>query len=102
MSAGKVAVTFILSLITGAVLGVAVYNHYYQLSEDVLVKYDLIFLIMPSLTMFVVGYFVGGRGKSTEFTYRPMFQGQPQQLGKDGERIMMVALQRAGIVREKR
>jgi len=104
MSAGKIVLTFIISLMTGAILGAVIYNNYYELSESIMEKYDLVFMLLPSLTMFVVGYFLGGRGKrsQSDFTYRPLFQGNVQQLGRDGEKIVMVALQRAGIVREKR
>lgn len=101
---GMVVLVVVLSLLTGAVLGIVVYNNYYGLSESIMEKYDLAFMLLPSIAMFVVGYFLGGRGKGaqSDFAYRPMFQGNVQPLGREGDRIVMVALRRAGIVREKR
>jgi len=80
---------FIFTLITGMIFGAIIYNHYYQVSERLLEKYDL-------------GFFVGrGSGGKKKVEYRPMFQGRPQQLGQDGERLIMSALRRVGMVREE-
>lgn len=103
MSAGKIALTFILALMTGAILGAVIYNHYYELSETIMEKYDLLFMTFPALTMFVVGYFIGHRGQNgVEREYKPIFHGNVQQLGKEGDKIITIALQRAGLIREKK
>jgi len=100
--AGKILAVFIFTLITGMIFGAIIYNHYYQVSERLLEKYDLFFMMFPAIAMFVAGFFVGraGSGKK-KVEYRPMFQGRPQQLGQDGERLIMSALRRVGMVREE-
>jgi len=100
--AGKILAVFIFTLITGMIFGALIYNHYYQISEKLLEKYDLFFMMFPAIAMFVAGFFVGraGSGKK-KVEYRPLFQGKPQQLGQDGERLIMSALRRVGMVREE-
>ena len=99
---GKTFAVFVFTLITGMVFGALIYNHYCQISEKLLEKYDLFFMMFPAIAMFVAGFFVGraGSGKK-KVEYRPMFQGRPQQLGQDGERLIMSALRRVGMVREE-
>jgi len=90
-----------LSLIVGAIIGIVIYNNYYEASSKIMEEYDLIFMILPSLLLFAVGYYVGSHsGGSGGMDYKPLFQGQPRQLS-DGDRVLMVSLQRAGIVRER-
>ena len=102
MSAGKILATLILSLLTGAILGALIYNRYYYISEKVLTEYNFIVISILMISMFVVGVFVGkSTGGSRTSEYKPMFQGRPQQLGKDGEKIVMASLKRAGIVKER-
>lgn len=103
MSKGAIIVTFIFSILAGAVLGVVVYNNYYEISESIMERYDFFIMFIPSISLFTVGYLLGTRTKgSGEINYRPVFQGNVQQLGKEGEKVIMVALQRAGIVRDKK
>ena len=98
---GKTFAVFVFTLITGMIFGALIYNHYYQISEKLLEKYDLFFMMFPAIAMFVAGFFVGrGSGDKKKVEYRPLFQGKPQQLGQDGERLVMSALRRVGMVRE--
>jgi len=100
--AGKILAVFIFTLITGMIFGALIYNHYYQISEKLLEKYDLFFMMFPAIAMFVAGFFVGrSSGGKKKVEYRPMFQGRPQQLGQDGERLVMASLRRVGMVREE-
>jgi len=103
MSKAGVILVFIFALLAGAVLGVIVYNKYYEISEPVMEKYDVVIMFIPAISLFTVGYVLGTRmkGATADINYRPMFQGNVQQLGREGEKIVMVALQRAGIIREK-
>jgi len=99
---GKMLAVFVLTLIAGMIFGAIIYNHYYQISERLLEKYDLIFMFFPAIAMFAAGFFIGrGSGGKQKIEYRPLFQGRPQQLGQDGERIVMSALRRVGIVKEE-
>ncbi len=98
---GRVFATFILSLLAGMVLGAVLFNSYYEVSERILEEYNFFLMFLPAIAFFVVGYFAGSRGNAQEFSYRPMFQGNVQSLGRDGEKIVMLSIKRAGIVREK-
>lgn len=97
----KVLAAFALALVTGMIFGALVYNHYYQISEKLLEKYDLFFMAFPAIAMFAAGFFIGrGSNHKKKVEYKPLFQGKPRQLGQDGERIIMSALRRVGMVRE--
>jgi len=98
---GRLLAVFVFALITGVILGVVAYNQYYQISEKLLMEYNIVFMVFPAVAMFVAGFLIGRSGSGEKKTeYRPMFQGRPQQLGQDGERLVMSALRRVGIVRE--
>jgi len=98
---GKILLIFLTTLTAGMVLGAIVYNHYYRISEPLLEKYDLFFTFFPALALFVAGFFAGRHGSSKrKFDYKPMFQGRPQQLGQEGERLLMSSMKRVGLVRE--
>lgn len=101
MTAGRF-VAIILTLFAGMIIGAVLYNNYYEISKEVMLKYDLLLMFIPSLGFFAAGYLAGGgRKKKETFSYRPLFQGKVQSLDAEGERIVAVALRRSGIVREK-
>lgn len=104
MSRAGIFLVFIFALLAGAVLGVIVYNKYYEISEAVMEKYDIVIMFIPAISLFTVGYVIGTRSKGgvADINYKPLFQGNVQQLGREGEKVVMVALQRAGIIREKK
>ncbi|HDH45022.1 MAG TPA: hypothetical protein ENG66_06510 [Thermococcus sp.] len=95
-----VILVMILSLIAGMIIGAVAYNQCYEVSEKLLEKYDLFFMAFPAIAMFIAGYFAGRGTGRRRSGYKPLFQGRPQQLGTDGERILMASLKRAGIVRK--
>jgi len=97
----KILLAFVLTLVAGMIFGAIIYNHYYQVSERLLEKYDLIFMVFPAIAMFAAGFLIGRGSGKQRAEYRPLFQGRPQQLGQDGERIVMSALRRVGIVKEE-
>lgn len=98
----KILAVFIFALITGMIFGALIYNHYYRISEKLLEEYNLFFMMFPAIAMFAAGFFIGrGGGGKQRAEYRPLFQGRPQQLGQDGERIVMASLRRVGIVKEE-
>lgn len=98
---GKTLIVFVLTLVTGVILGALAFNYYYQISERLLEKYDLAFIVFPAIAMFVVGFLVGRGSKEKKAEYKPLFQGRPQQLGLEGEKLVVSALRRVGMVREE-
>jgi len=100
MGGGRILATFVLSLAAGMVIGAVLYNNYYHVSERILEEYDLFFMLLPSIATFFAGLFAGRAGRKQTVEFRFMYQGRPQNLGREGEKILAAALRRAGIVKE--
>ena len=101
--AGKttVAAATLFTLLAGMVFGAILFNHYYKLSVILLEKYNLFVMLFSAMAMFVSGFFVGKSGNSkAEVQYKPHFQGQPQRLGREGDKLIFASLKRSGLIKE--